>query len=147
MRVIIQKVSEASVSVSGDIVGKIKKGFLVFFAVHVNDEEKLISKMADKITNLRIFEDKDSKMNLALRDVKGEVLVVSQFTLYGDTRKGNRPSFIESARPEKAIPYYEKFISVLREKGFKVESGRFGEKMSVSLINDGPNTIIIDLPN
>jgi len=146
MRSLIQKVSEANVSVSGETVGKIKKGLLVFFAVHVDDEEKMISKMADKIINLRIFEDKDSKMNLSLEDVKGEILVVSQFTLYGDTRKGNRPSFIESARPEKAIPYYEKFVSILREKGFKVETGKFGEKMLVSLVNDGPNTIIINLP-
>jgi len=145
MRVVIQRVSRASVSIDNEIVGKINKGFLALFAVHVDDDEKMIEKMADKISKLRIFEDSDEKMNLSLIDVEGEILVVSQFTLYGDTKKGNRPSFIESARPEKAIPYYEKFIRELKNKNLKVETGKFGADMQVELVNDGPVTIIIDL--
>jgi len=145
MRVVVQRVINAQVGVGGEIVGKINKGLLVFFAVHIDDTEKMIEKMADKILKLRIFEDKEEKMNLSLEDVGGDILVVSQFTLYGDTRKGNRPSFIESARPEKAIPFYEKFIEKLGERNIKVESGQFGADMKVELINDGPVTIIIDL--
>ena len=145
MRAVIQRVSSAQVSVTEKIVGKINKGLLVFFAVHVDDKEEMIDKMADKILKLRIFEDSEEKMNLSLIDVEGEILIVSQFTLYGDTKKGNRPSFIESARPEKAIPFYEKFLSVLQEKNIKVQSGEFGAKMEVELVNDGPVTVIVDL--
>ena len=145
MRVVIQRVINAQVSVSEKVIGKINNGLLVFFAVHVDDKEETIEKMADKILKLRIFEDTDDKMNLSLNDVGGEVLVVSQFTLYGDCKKGNRPSFIESARPEKAIPFYEKFLSILQEKYIKVQSGEFGAKMEVELVNDGPVTVIIDL--
>ncbi|MDA3839769.1 MAG: D-aminoacyl-tRNA deacylase [Patescibacteria group bacterium] len=145
MRAVIQRVSSAQVSVDDSIIGKIDKGLLVFFAVHVDDTEKMIEKMADKILKLRIFEDSEEKMNLSLEDTEGEILVVSQFTLYGDTKKGNRPSFIESARPEKAIPFYEKFVTILKEKNIKVEAGKFGADMQVELINDGPVTIIIDI--
>ena len=145
MRVIVQRVLNAQVSVKKEVVGKINKGLLVFFAVHIDDKEEMLTKMADKILKLRIFEDDEEKMNLSLGNVGGEVLVVSQFTLYGDCKKGNRPSFIESARPEKAIPFYEKFLSILREKNIEVQSGEFGAKMEVALVNDGPVTIIIDL--
>lgn len=145
MRVIIQRVKNANVKVQGETVGEIGKGFLVLFAVHKDDTEDKIKKMADKILNLRIFSDDEGKMNLSLRDVEGEILVVSQFTLYGNTQKGNRPSFIDSARPEKAIPMYENFVSYFREQGVKTDTGRFGEEMAVSLVNDGPTTIIIDL--
>ncbi|PLX21926.1 D-tyrosyl-tRNA(Tyr) deacylase [Candidatus Parcubacteria bacterium] len=145
MKAVIQRVSNARVSILGKTVGEIKKGLLVFFAVHVDDTENMIEKMSDKICNLRIFEDAEGKMNNSLIDMGGEILVVSQFTLYGDTRKGNRPSFMESARPDKAIPYYEEFVTKLKEKRLKVETGEFGAKMDVELKNDGPVTIIIDL--
>ena len=145
MRAVIQRVKNASVKVDGEIVGKIGKGLLVLLAVHENDEEEMISKMADKIINLRIFNDSDDKMNLALKDVDGEILVVSQFTLYGNTKKGNRPSFIESAKPEKAIPFYKKFVNYIKEQEIKAETGKFGAMMEVDLVNDGPTTIIIDL--
>lgn len=145
MRAVIQTVSSASVKVDGEVIGQINKGYLVLLAIHVADSEDKIAKMADKIAGLRIFTDADDKMNLSLKDVGGEVLLVSQFTLYGDTKKGNRPSFIDSARPDKAIPMYEKIIDLLKEKGLKVETGRFGAMMSVSLVNEGPTTIIIDL--
>jgi len=145
MRSVIQRVLDAKVSVNGNIVGEIKKGLLVFFAVHIDDTEAMIEKMADKILKLRIFEDDNSKMNLSLVDLGLEVLIVSQFTLYGDTKKGNRPSFIESAKPEKAIPFYEKLISRLNEKNIKVRTGEFGAEMVVEITNNGPATIIIDL--
>ena len=145
MRVVIQRVSGAQVSASDRVVGKINKGLVVLFAVHVDDTEEMLAKMADKILKLRIFEDSEAKMNLSLGDVKGEMLVVSQFTLYGDTKKGNRPSFIESARPEKAILFYEKFVAILRKKSLKIEIGEFGAKMELELVNDGPVTIIIDV--
>lgn len=145
MRAVIQTVSSANVKVKEEIIGQIGKGYLVLLAIHVTDTDDKITKMADKIADLRIFTDADDKMNLSLKDVGGKVLLVSQFTLYGDTKKGNRPSFIDSARPDKAIPMYEKIIDLLKEKGLKVETGRFGAMMSVSLINEGPTTIIIDL--
>ncbi len=145
MRAVIQVVSEANVKVDDKIVGIINKGFLVLLAIHENDTEDKILKMADKISDLRIFTDDNDKMNLSLKDVGGEILLVSQFTLYGDTKKGNRPSFIESAKPVKAVPYYEKVVTLLKNKGFKVETGQFGAMMQVSLVNEGPATIIIDL--
>lgn len=145
MRVIIQRVKKADVKVQGEIVGAIDTGLLVFFAVHKDDTEDKIKKMADKILNLRIFSDEVGKMNLSLLDVGGEILVVSQFTLYGDTKKGKRPSFIESARPEKAIPMYENFVSYIKGKGIKIETGEFGKEMEVALVNDGPTTLLIDL--
>jgi D-tyrosyl-tRNA(Tyr) deacylase len=145
MRAVIQRVKEAEVKISGKIVGKIGKGLLVLLAVHQTDSEDKIEKLATKIINLRIFSDKNDKMNLSVKDVKGEILVVSQFTLYGDTTKGNRPSFIESARPEKAVSYYEKFVEKIKDSGLKTATGKFGAMMDVSLINDGPITVIIDL--
>ncbi|MFZ4648896.1 MAG: D-aminoacyl-tRNA deacylase [Patescibacteria group bacterium] len=146
MRVVIQRVSEARVKVNSELINEINSGYLVFLAIHQEDKEELIEKMAEKIINLRIFEDQDGKMNLSIKEIDGEILVVSQFTLYGDTRRGNRPSFIESARPEIAEPFYEKFIKTLSEKGVKkVGHGKFGALMSVELVNDGPTTIIIDL--
>lgn len=145
MRAVIQTVSSANVKVDGEVIGQISKGYLVLLAIQATDADDKITKMADKIAGLRIFIDADDKMNLSLKDVGGEVLLISQFTLYGDTKKGNRPSFIDSARPDKAIPMYEKIIDLLKEKGLKVETGRFGAMMSVSLINEGPTTIIIDL--
>lgn len=145
MKAVIQKVKEAEVKAEGRVIGRINRGLLVFLAVHTDDEEKVIDKMADKIMNLRVFEDKDKKMNLSLRDAGGEIMVVSQFTLYGDTRKGNRPSFIKSAKPPKAILFYEKFVKYIRDKGFEPATGKFGAMMEISLVNSGPTTIIINL--
>lgn len=145
MRAVIQAVSGANVKVDDKIVGEIKRGYLVLLAIHNDDTEDKIEKMADKIADLRILLDEDEKMNLSLKDVHGEILLVSQFTLYGETKKGNRPSFLESAKPVKAVPYYEKVVSLLKNKNIKVETGQFGAMMSVSLVNEGPTTIIIDL--
>jgi len=145
MRAVIQVVSEANVKVDNEIIGQINQGYLVLLAIHVDDTESMIAKLADKISDLRIFPDTEDKMNLSLKDIGGEILLVSQFTLYGDTKKGNRPGFTDSARPDKAVPYYEKVVELLRAKGLKVETGSFGAKMSVSLVNEGPCTIIIDL--
>ena len=145
MRALIQRVEKAQVSVGGKIIGKINQGLLVLLAIHQNDEEAVIGKMAEKIANLRIFPDSQDKMNLNLMEIGGEVLVVSQFTLYADAKKGNRPSFTQSAEPIKANDYYCRFVSFLREKKIKVEAGEFGAKMKVELINDGPVTIILDL--
>ncbi len=145
MRAVIQAVSGANVKVDDKIVGEIKRGYLVLLAIHNDDTEDKIEKMADKIVDLRILLDEDEKMNLSLKDVHGEILLVSQFTLYGETKKGNRPSFLESAKPVKAVPYYEKVVSLLKNKNIKVETGQFGAMMSVSLVNEGPTTIIIDL--
>ena len=144
MRAVIQRVKEAEVKISGKTVGKIGKGLLVLLAVHVDDTEDKIEKMATKIINLRIFGDQADKMNLSVKDMGGEILVVSQFTLYGDISKGNRPSFIESAKPDKAVPYYEKFVEKIKVSGLKTATGEFGAMMEVGLVNDGPVTIIID---
>lgn len=144
MRAVVQKVKRAEVKINDKIVGKIKQGLLVFLAIHKDDTEDKIKKLADKIINLRIFSDENDKMNLSVKDVSGEILVVSQFTLYGDCSKGNRPSFMESARPEKAIPYYEKFVDKIKLSNLKVATGKFGAMMKVDLVNDGPTTIIID---
>ena len=144
MRAVIQRVKEAEVKISGKTVGKIGKGLLVLLAVHQDDTEDKIEKMVTKIINLRIFGDQADKMNLSVKDMGGEILVVSQFTLYGDISKGNRPSFIESAKPDKAVPYYEKFVEKIKVSGLKTATGEFGAMMEVSLINDGPVTIIID---
>ena len=143
MRAVIQRVKNAEVKINDKIVGKIGRGLLVLLAIHRDDTEDKIEKLAVKIINLRIFADKEDKMNLSVKDVEGEILVVSQFTLYGDTSKGNRPSFIESARPDKAIPYYKKFIEKIKGSGLKTATGEFGAMMEVELINDGPVTVII----
>lgn len=146
MKSVIQRVSEASVTIDGVVHGEIKKGFLVLLGITHSDTEKDVKWMVDKISGLRVFEDEDGKMNLSLEDVKGELLIVSQFTLYGDAKKGRRPSFIEAARPEKAIPLYEKFIELAKSKNITVATGEFGADMKVSLLNDGPVTLIIDSP-
>lgn len=145
MRCVIQRVSSASVKVNHKIISRIQNGLLVLVAIHNEDTEQLIAKMADKIINLRIFEDQDQKMNRSILDVGGEVLLVSQFTLYGDCKKGNRPSFIDSARPDQAELFYKKLLATLKEKNIKVQTGQFQSHMQVELINDGPTTIIIDL--
>lgn len=145
MRAVIQRVEKANVKVGENIVAEIGHGFLVLLAIHKEDKEDSIKKLADKIIKLRVFEDKEGKMNKSLEDKNGSVLVVSQFTLYGDTSRGRRPSFIESARPEMARDYYEKFCKYLKEKGINTQNGIFQESMKVSLTNDGPTTIIIDI--
>ena len=144
MRIVIQRVAEASVTIDGSCVGRIGKGFMVLLGVETGDTRQDASFVADKIATLRVFEDENGKMNLALGDVGGEILLVSQFTLLGDMRKGRRPSFIAAARPEEAIPLYEFLISALREKGFHVETGVFGADMQVALVNDGPVTMLMD---
>lgn len=144
MRAVIQRVKRASVTVENEIVGKIGKGLLVLLGVSTDDSEKDANYLVEKTLNLRIFEDSDEKMNLSLLDIKGELLVVSQFTLYGDSRKGRRPSFIEAASPEKANNLYEYFVSESRKQLLPVETGKFQAMMDVELVNDGPVTILLD---
>ena len=145
MRVVIQRVSEAAVKIDGTIVGEISKGLLVLLGIAQEDTEQDALYLIQKLINLRIFSDADGKMNLSVQDCGGELLVVSQFTLYADTKKGNRPSYIRAARPEQAIPLYEFFLQEL-QKQFQgsIQTGQFGADMKVSLINDGPVTIIMD---
>jgi D-tyrosyl-tRNA(Tyr) deacylase len=148
MRVILQRVSSASVTVSEKIVGEIQKGLLVLVGIEDADTQEDIDWLVTKITQLRIFGDENEVMNLSVEEVNGDVLVVSQFTLHAATKKGNRPSYIKAARPEVAIPLYEKFVSTLENKlGKKVPTGVFGADMKVALLNDGPVTIIIDSKN
>lgn len=145
MRVVIQRVKEASVSIEGEIVGQIGKGLLVLYAVEEGEGEEDIDWLVGKIVQMRIFSDAEGLMNLSLEDVGGDILVVSQFTLYAQTKKGNRPSFIRSAKPITAEPLYELFVKKLSERiGKPVPTGRFGADMAVSLINDGPVTITMD---
>lgn len=144
MRCVVQRVKEASVTVAGEVVGKIGPGYMVLIGVSVEDTEKDVHYMADKVPNLRIFEDAEDKMNLSLKDVGGEILAVSQFTLYGDARGGRRPSFIAAARPEAANELYEQLVASWREQGIHVETGRFRTHMEVGLVNDGPVTILLD---
>lgn len=144
MRAVIQRVNHASVSVEGEIVGEINKGLLILLGVHKNDTEEDLDYIYRKVKGLRIFEDEDGLMNLSLEDIEGELLVVSQFTLYGDARKGRRPSFTESARPELAEPMYEKFIELAKRDNIKCSTGKFGAHMDVQLLNDGPVTILLD---
>ncbi len=143
MRAVIQRVASAEVSINGEAVGSIGRGFLVFLGVHVSDEKRDADYIVKKVSGLRVFEDANGKMNLSLNEAEGELLVVSQFTLYGDARHGNRPSFIEAALPDKAVPLYEYTVEELR-KSFRVETGVFGADMQVSLVNDGPVTILLD---
>ena len=144
MRCVVQRVKEASVTVAGETVGKIGPGYMVLIGVSVEDTEKDVRYMADKVPNLRIFEDAEDKMNLSLKDVGGEILAESQFTLYGDARGGRRPSFIAAARPEAANELYEQLVASWREQGIHVETGRFRTHMEVGLVNDGPVTILLD---
>jgi D-tyrosyl-tRNA(Tyr) deacylase len=144
MRAVVQRVKRASVTVDGEIIGKIDKGFLVLLGVSGDDTETDAGYCAEKILNLRVFEDGDGKMNLSLLDIGGELLVVSQFTLYGDTRRGRRPSFSSAAPPDQANRLYEYFVSECRRQIVRVETGRFQAMMDVELINEGPVTILID---
>lgn len=144
MRVVVQRSKKAKVTVNEEITGQISKGLVLLVGVTHQDTEEDAAFLADKIVNLRIFEDDGGKMNLSLLDVGGEILSVSQFTLYGDCRKGRRPNFMEAARPEQANQLYERFNGLLREKGIKVETGIFGAMMDVELINDGPVTLIVE---
>ncbi len=144
MRVVIQRVLEAGVTVEGKCIGAIGKGFLILLGVGNEDSKEIADKYIDKILKLRIFADENGKTNLALQDVQGEVLVVSQFTLYADCRKGNRPDFINAAGAAKAKELYEYFLDTIRSRLGKVEAGEFGGDMKVSLVNDGPFTIVLD---
>lgn len=144
MRVVVQRSKEASVTVENEVVGKIKKGFVLLVGVAHEDTIEDAKYLAEKIVHLRIFEDSDGKMNHSLLDVGGEVLSISQFTLYGDCRKGRRPNFMKAAKPDHALAIYETFNRLLEEKGVSVATGEFGAMMDVRLINDGPVTLIID---
>ena len=147
MRVVIQRVSQASVTADGVESGKIAKGFLLLVGVEEEDTSEDVDYLTRKIANLRVFEDDEGKMNLSLREVQGEILSISQFTLHANTKKGNRPSFVQAAKPEKADALYEELNTNLRNEGFKVETGVFGADMDVALVNDGPVTILIDSKN
>ena len=148
MKVVIQRVSKASVTIDNNIVANIKKGILILIGIVNEDTLEDINWLVRKITNLRIFNDENGVMNTSLLDIKGEVIVVSQFTLHASTKKGNRPSYIKAAKPEVAIPLYETFISTLeKEISKKVQTGEFGADMKVEILNDGPVTIIIDSKN
>lgn len=148
MRVVIQRVTEASVEVDDQVIGAIQKGLLILLGIEDEDSEEDVQWLCSKIAQMRIFSDEDDKMNLDIKQVNGDVLVVSQFTLHASTKKGNRPSFIKAARPDKAIPLYEKFKETLsNEMGKPCQSGEFGAMMMVKLINDGPVTIVMDSKN
>ena len=144
MRAVLTRVKSASVTVDGSVIGQIGQGFLILLGVTHEDTEAQAVKLADKLMGLRIFEDENGEMNRSLEDVGSQVLVVSQFTLYGNCKKGRRPEFLAAARPEIAIPLYEKFIALCRDKGFSVETGEFGAEMLVESVNDGPVTLIVD---
>ncbi|RQW19820.1 D-tyrosyl-tRNA(Tyr) deacylase [Bacillus sp. C1-1] len=144
MRIVLQRVKHASVKVEEDVVGSIDHGLLLLVGVTHEDEQKDSRYLVDKIANLRIFSDSEGKMNLSVRDIEGSILSISQFTLYGETKKGRRPNFMAAAKPEHALTMYEAFNDQLRDIGLRVETGRFGEHMDVSLLNDGPVTIILD---
>lgn len=144
MRVVIQRVSEAQVISDGLLTGKIQIGLVVLLGIHAEDTEKDIQWLVSKLTQMRIFSDEAGKMNLSVKDIQGEILLISQFTLYAQTKKGNRPSFIQAAHPTIAIPLYEKFIESIRQNGIPIQTGVFGADMKLSLTNDGPVTITID---
>lgn len=145
MKVVVQRVNRASVTVENEITGKIKKGLLLLVGIHETDTKKEIDWCCNKISKLRIFEDDEGKMNRSVQDIKGEILVVSQFTLYGDTKKGTRPSFIEAAKPDVAEPLYNYMVDKFKKStDLNIQEGEFGAMMQVDLINDGPVTIIIE---
>ena len=144
MKLVVQRVKKAEVKVDGNIIGKIDKGFLVLIGIKVGDTKEQADYLVKKLCNLRVFSDENDKMNLSIKDVKGKLLIVSQFTLYGDCSQGNRPSFIEAARPEEANPLYEYFCNQCELNNIEVQKGIFGADMKVELINDGPLTIIIE---
>ena len=148
MRAVIQRVKEASVSIRGSVTGKISQGLLILVGIEESDTAEDVDWLTGKIARLRVFNDAQDVMNLSVRDINGEILVVSQFTLHAGTRKGNRPSYIRAARPETAIPLYDQFVRKMEaETGKQVKTGEFGAMMEVSLINDGPVTILIDTKN
>lgn len=144
MRVVLQRVSRARVTVEGRVTGEIGRGLLLLTGFTGGDTEDTLRWMADKVTGLRVFTDAEGKMNLSVEEVDGAVLVVSQFTLYGDASRGRRPSFVEAARPEVAVPLYERFVEMLRAAGRPVETGEFGATMEVELVNDGPVTLVLE---
>ena len=144
MRAVVQRVSSASVTVAGEVTGQIGRGFLVLLGIATDDGQDDLIYLAQKVVGLRVFEDAEGKMNLSIGEVGGSMLVVSQFTLYGDCRKGRRPGFVDAARPEVAEPLYRAFVAEVRGQGISVETGRFQTEMQVSLVNDGPVTLLID---
>jgi D-tyrosyl-tRNA(Tyr) deacylase len=144
MKVVVQRVSEANVKVDGKVVGEINKGFMLLVGIDENDSTTDADWLVQKILNLRVFADTDEKLNLSVKDISGEILCISQFTLIADYKKGNRPSFIKAAKPDKAIPLFDYFKEEMAKSGLKTESGIFGVDMKVSLINDGPVTIVLD---
>ena len=144
MCAVLTRVKHASVTIDGKVHGQIGEGFLILLGITHEDTEAQAVKLADKLTGLRIFEDENGKMNRGLDEVKGELLVVSQFTLYGNCKKGRRPEFLAAARPEVAIPLYEKFVELCRAKGFHTATGEFGAYMQVDSLNDGPLTLVVD---
>lgn len=144
MKAVLMRVKRASVTIDEKETRSIGKGFLILLAVTHDDTEAQAVKLADKLCSLRLFEDAEGKINLSLDEVGGEIMIVSQFTLYGSCRKGRRPEFLNAARPETAIPLYEKFVSLVRAKGYRVETGEFGAYMAVDSVNDGPFTLIVD---
>ncbi len=145
MRLVVQRVRRASVDVGGDRIAEIERGLLLLVGIAPEDADVDLEKAAGKIVDLRIFEDDAGKMNRSLRDTGGQLLAVSQFTLYGDTRKGRRPSFVGAAPPEIAEPLFDAFVDAIRDQGVHVETGRFGAKMAVELVNDGPVTLLIEV--
>ena len=147
MRAVVQRVSKASVTIDQQEVGKIDQGLVILLGIHEKDTQDDVDYLVKKIAQMRIFQDEQGKMNRSVEDVEGQILSVSQFTLFADTKKGNRPSFISAARPETAIPLYEAFNEGIRNRGITVATGQFGADMAVSLINDGPVTIIIASQN
>lgn len=144
MKLVVQRVKNANVSIENNIVGKINQGFVVLLGVSNEDTKENADYLVKKLLNLRVFSDNDDKMNLSIKDIEGELLIVSQFTLYANCKKGNRPSFIEAAKPEHAKPLYEYFINECRKENLNVQTGEFGADMQIDLINDGPVTILLE---
>ena len=144
MRAVVQRVKKGSVEIDEKEIGKIEKGLVILLGVGQNDTEKDAEYLAEKIVNLRIFEDKEGKMNLSVKDINGQILVISQFTLYGDCKKGRRPSFISAALPDKAVKLYDYFVKSIKNYGLKIETGEFQAMMLVKIYNDGPVTILLD---